>query len=126
MKHCSSGNIIGSALILGLFLGWSAGARAEAPVTQREAAIIGLGAVAYGLPLVISELTRRVQTNVAAPEPNAHAPINQFGNMLKYPTAANKDIVRMNVDTLYSFAFLDLTKEPMILLRSPIPEVATI
>lgn len=82
---------------------------------EDEAAKIGVEAVVYGLPLVIAELTRRVQTNVAAPEPNAHAPMNQFGNMAKYPTAADKDIVRMNVDTLYSFAFLDVTAEPMIL-----------
>ena len=64
---------------------------------------------------MIAELTKRVQTNVAAPEPNAHAPLNQFGNMTKYPTAADKDVVRLNVDTLYSFAFLDLSKEPMVL-----------
>ena len=80
-----------------------------------EAAKLGVEAVAYGLPLMIAEFTRRVQTNVAVPQPNAHAPLNQFGNMAKYPSADNKDIVRMNVDTLYSFAFLDLAKEPMIL-----------
>jgi hypothetical protein len=82
---------------------------------EDEAAKVGVDAVVYGLPLVIAELTKRVQTNVAAPEPNAHAPVNQFGSMVKYPTAADKDIVRMNVDTLYSFAFLDLTAEPIIL-----------
>ena len=80
-----------------------------------EAAKIGVEAVAYGLPLMIAEFTRRISTNVAAPQPDAHAPINQFGNMAKYPSADNKDIVRMNVDTLYSFAFLDLAKEPQIL-----------
>ena len=80
-----------------------------------EAAKLGGEAVAYGLPLMIAELTKRVQTNVAAPEPNAHAPLNQFGSMTKYPTAADKDVVRLNVDTLYSFAFLDLSKEPMVL-----------
>jgi hypothetical protein len=79
------------------------------------AAKIATDAVAYGLPLVVAELTRRVSTNVVAPEPNAHAPMNQFGHMAEYPTAANHTIVRMNVDTLYSFAFLDLTKEPIIL-----------
>jgi hypothetical protein len=76
---------------------------------------VGEEAVAYGLPLMVAELTKRVSTNVAAPEPNAHAPVNQFGHMAKYPTAADKDIVRMNVDTLYSFAFLDLAKEPIVL-----------
>src|SRR5689334_16007300 len=93
-----------------------AAAKAQADATaQRQAAEqakvdeiakVAVDAVAYGLPLVVAELTKRVSTNVAAPEPNAHAPLNQFGNMAAYPTAADKDIVRMNVDTLYSFAFL--------------------
>jgi hypothetical protein len=80
-----------------------------------EVARLGVEAVVYGLPVVIAELTKRIQTNVAAPQPDAHAPVNQFGHMTKYPTAADKDIVRMNVDTLYSFAFLDLAREPIVL-----------
>ena len=94
-----------------------AAAQKQAADQSRAAELtkISEGAVAYGLPLMVAELTRRVSTNVAAPEPNAHAPMNQFGHMAKYPTAADKDIVRLNVDTLYSFAFLDLTKEPLIL-----------
>jgi len=76
---------------------------------------IGVDAVVYGLPIIIAELTKRVQTNVAAPEPNSHAPVNQIGNMAEYPPASNHDVVRLNVDTLYSFAFLDLTAEPIIL-----------
>ena len=102
-----------------------AAARAQADAAAKQAAEertrvdeiakIGVDAVAYGLPLVVAEITKRVSTNVASPQPDAHAPINQFGNMTKYPSADNHDIVRMNVDTLYSFAFLDLTQEPMIL-----------
>lgn len=80
-----------------------------------EIAKIGVDGVVYGLPIVIAELTKRVQTNVAAPQPDARAPLNQFGNMAKYPPASNHDVVRLNVDTLYSFAFLDLTAEPIIL-----------
>jgi hypothetical protein len=72
-------------------------------------------AVVYGLPLVMVDITKQVQTNVEEPNHSGHAPINQFSNFLKYPTAAYKDVVRMNVDTLYSFAWLDLSKEPIIL-----------
>ena len=82
---------------------------------EEESAKIGVEAVVYGLPLLIFDLTKHVYTNTAAPEPNGHAPLNQFGNFAKYPTAANRDVVRLNVDTLYSFAWLDLSKEPLIL-----------
>ncbi len=93
----------------------SAGRAAESQLTEEEAAKLGVEAVVYGFPLVIVDVTKRVQTNVEEPNHNGHAPINQFSNFLKYPTAAYKDVVRMNVDTLYSFAWLDLSKEPMIL-----------
>jgi hypothetical protein len=90
-------------------------AQDKAKLSAEEAHKIGVEAVVYGLPLVIMDLTKRVSTNVPSPQPNAHAPINQFGNMLKYPPASDHTIVRMNVDTLYSMAWLDLSKEPMVL-----------
>jgi hypothetical protein len=43
------------------------------------------------------------------------APINQFVHYRECPDASNKAIVGLNVDTLYSFASLDLAKEPMVL-----------
>jgi hypothetical protein len=84
-------------------------------LTEAEARELGIQAVVYGIPLVLVDVTKQVQTNATAPEHNGHAPINQFSNFLKYPTAAYRDVVRMNVDTLYSFAWLDLLKEPVVL-----------
>jgi len=84
-------------------------------LTEAEAREVGIQAVVYGYPLVLVDVTKQVQTNVTTPEHNGHAPINQFSNFLKYPTAAYRDVVRMNVDTLYSFAWLDLSKEPLVL-----------
>ena len=87
----------------------------KAKLTEEEAAKLGVETVVYGYPLVIADVTKRVQTNVEEPTQVGRAPINQFSNFLKYPTAANKDVVRFNADTLYSFAWLDLSKEPMVL-----------
>ena len=70
--------------------------------------------VIYGLPLVLMDLTMRRTTNVRRPW-GFSAPSNQFAHAPELPTAAFKDVVRANVDTLYSSAFLDLSSEPMIL-----------
>jgi hypothetical protein len=76
-----------------------------------EAAVQG---VIYGLPLVMMDLTMKRATNVKSHRGMA-APINQFGHAPIFPPASFKDVVRANVDTLYSSAFLDLSAEPMVL-----------
>src|ERR1700682_2133477 len=45
---------------------------------EEEATKIGVEAVVYGLPLIMVDLTKRVYTNTDTPEPNGHAPLNQF------------------------------------------------
>jgi hypothetical protein len=87
---------------------------AEAAAREKQALEAGAEAVAYGLPLVIMDLTRAKTTNVAKPEGFA-APVNQFVHVREFPDASFKDVVRANVDTLYSSAFLDLSKEPIVL-----------
>jgi hypothetical protein len=64
---------------------------------------------------VFSPEARRVMTNVSASQANGRAPINQFGNVSAFPTAAAKDVVSPNVDTLYSTAWLDVSREPIVL-----------
>jgi hypothetical protein len=85
-----------------------------AAAAEQAALEAGIEAVAYGLPLVIMDATRRKATNVAAAGPQA-APVNQFAHMTAFPDASFRDVVRANVDTLYSAAWLDLSREPMVL-----------
>ena len=86
----------------------------ETAAKEQEALQAGVEAVVYGLPLVIMDITKKKTTNV--PEPQGFAgPVNQFVNAREFPTAAFKDVVRANVDTLYSSAWLDLSKEPIVL-----------
>src|ERR1700683_5630656 len=54
---------------------------------EAEAAKLGVEAVVYGFPLVIVDVTKRLQTNVEEPNNNGQAPVNQFSNFLKYPNA---------------------------------------
>jgi hypothetical protein len=89
-------------------------ATGEVAAAEQAALEAGIEAVAYGLPLVIMDATRRKATNVAAAGPQA-APVNQFAHMTAFPDASFRDVVRANVDTLYSAAWLDLSSEPMVL-----------
>ena len=43
------------------------------------------------------------------------APINQFAHVRQFTDPSMTDVLSPNVDTLYSFAWLDLSHEPMIL-----------
>ena len=60
------------------------------------------------------EMTRRVLTNVAAPE-GTRAPMGQLIKMRQYPTAAFRDVTAPNADTLYTTAFFDVGEEPWVL-----------
>ena len=81
---------------------------------EKEGLEAGVQAVVYGLPLVIMDITMKKSINVARPV-GTFAPANQFAHLREFPNAAFKDVVRANVDTLYSSAFLDLAKESIVL-----------
>ena len=85
------------------------GALAAGTISEQEAHSIGVQAYLYLYPLVTTDLTRKQLTNVVRPEGIA-APMNSFANVPEYPTADMKVVVRPNFDTLYSSAWLDLTK----------------
>jgi hypothetical protein len=68
----------------------------------------------FGYPLVTMEMTRRVITNVAAPE-GTRAPMGQLIKLRQYPNASFKDVTAPNADTLYTTAFFDVGKEPWVL-----------
>jgi hypothetical protein len=93
----------------------------EGPVNQRqmsadETYAIARDAYLYAYPIVSMDLTMRQATNVPnAVAINMRAPVNQFAHARAYPKADEKDVVRFNFDTLYSLAWLDLAREPIVL-----------
>src|SRR5689334_21353117 len=68
----------------------------------------------YGYPLVTMEMTRRVITNVAAPE-GTRAPMGQLIKLRQYPDASFHAVTAPNADTLYTTAFFDVGNEPWVL-----------
>ncbi len=76
---------------------------------------IGTEAYIYLYPLVLMDVTRRVMTNVeTVGEVAGRGPTNAFAHARTFLPAGFSDVIRPNVDTLYSLAWLDLTREPQI------------
>lgn len=61
---------LGAIIVVGLAF-TAPGSFAQDKVDEKEATDLGIDAYVYGYPLVTMEITRRVMTNVAAPEVNA-------------------------------------------------------
>ena len=83
-------------------------------LSEADALAIGTEAYVYGYPLITMEMTRRVMTNTETPKGN-HAPMGQFYKARTYPDASFRDITAPNADTLYTTAWLDVSKEPYVL-----------
>ena len=109
---------IRASLISGLaFVVFAAPALADEAkgISEKEALRIGTEAYVYGYPLVTMEVTRQRLTHVAAPEGLRGAPTNQLSHVRSFLTAGFTEVVAPNNDTLYSQAWLDLAKEPVVL-----------
>jgi DNA sulfur modification protein DndE len=61
----------------------------------------------FGLPLVLVDVMRRQRVNAGMLE------MNQLDHLEVFPDASFREVVRPNVDTYYSFAYLDLTGGPV-------------
>jgi len=90
----------------------------SAPVADKagleEAVGIATEAYVYGYPLVTMDMTRKQLTNVAVPDA-AHAPMGQLLKLRSYPAVDNHAVTAPNADTLYTMAWLDVSREPWIL-----------
>ncbi len=82
-------------------------------VSDQEIRDIARDAYIYAYPMLVTEMTRRVFTNVDKPE-GTRAPMNQIANVRAFPDPSFTDVVRPNADTLYSVMFFDVSKDPMV------------
>ncbi|HXV22128.1 MAG TPA: DUF1254 domain-containing protein, partial [Desulfuromonadales bacterium] len=108
--------LLGSIILTGVLIcGLQTGnARAAVPLSAQEAYEIALDAYVYFYPLVTMDVTRRQMTNLEEGKKPGYGPMNTFTHTRTYPPADLKVVVRPNFDTLYSIAWLDLTREPVV------------
>jgi hypothetical protein len=83
-------------------------------LTVDQARAIAVDAYLYFYPLISMDITRKQSTNIEPGKEFGKGPMNSFVNVPAYPPANLKVVVRVNFDTLYSIAWLDLAKEPLI------------
>ena len=73
----------------------------------KDKIMLGAEAYVYGYPLVIMDITRAQSAINIGPE-------NQLRRVRQFPDANFKDVVRPNVDTLYTTAFLSMKEGPWV------------
>jgi hypothetical protein len=75
----------------------------------------GIEGYTFLYPLVLMDMTRKQATNVEkVGQISGRGPADTFVHMREFPAAGYRDVVRPNFDTLYSAAWIDLSKEPRI------------
>ena len=112
MKRMSLARLAGASLLV-LVAAHSTG-HAQTAITEQEAHAIGVDAYLYFYPLITMDVSRKQFTNIEPGKEFGKGPMNMFTNVPAYPPADFKGVVRSNFDTLYSIAWLDMTKEPMV------------
>ena len=88
-------------------------------VTPTEASAIAEEAYIYAFPMMESYRTMYVQA-VDRTAPGYGAPFNEFAHKNELLGPEFEDIVRPNNDTMYSFAWLDLRAQPVVIT---VPEI---
>ena len=103
------------SLCLGAAAAPAALAQAAQAITEQEAHAIAVDAYVYFYSIMSMDVSRKQFTNVEPGKEFGKGPMNSFVNVPEYPPADFKGVVRSNFDTLYSIAWVDLTREPVVL-----------
>ena len=76
-------------------------------LVMKDKIMLGAEAYLYGYPLVMMETTRIQSAKYIGPE-------NQLRMVRQFPNAQFKEVVRPNVDTLYTTAFISMKEGPWV------------
>ncbi len=95
---------------------------ATAPLVSSEAAsdyetglALGAKAYVYGVPLLDTARIYETAVSVNVPDGMGHGPVNRFSHVRRLADATERTVNAPNNDTLYSVAWLDIRKQPVVL-----------
>ena len=75
---------------------------------------LGTEAYVYGIPLLDMNRVFLTSTSVNVPNGSGGGAVNQFSHIRRLANPTDKTVVAPNHDTLYSMAWLDLSRQPII------------
>ena len=93
----------------------AAAAASPPALTEAQAQHVGTDAYVYGISLMEYLRQQKQNTSVTVPNKLGDAPVNQLGSDATLATPNNAAFVAPNLDTLYTFGHLNLTKGPLVL-----------
>lgn len=82
-------------------------------ILSRDLQTLSYEAYVYLYSLVTMDVSRQLSTNTPAGSAQGFGPPNQFHHIRQFPDVDFRAVVRPNFDTLYSSAWLDLTRSPV-------------
>lgn len=98
---------VAGIFVISMFLG------ACSKVEEAKTYFYAMDSYVYGYPLVMMGVTKDVLT-ATSKSGQFSAPINQFGRMRTVVPPEFKNVVRISVNSLWTFAFMDLQQEPIV------------
>jgi hypothetical protein len=106
--------LIGVA-VAGALLGLPPSGTAAAGSTDYQRALaLGVQAYVYGYPLLDTNRVFLTATSVDVPNGAGGGPVNRFSNISRLTNPSDRTVVAPNHDTLYSMAWLDLRRGPIV------------
>jgi len=88
------------------------GKQAQTPGVE-QAVSDAIDVYVYGYPLVTMDMTRKMMTNYATVQ-GARGPMGQIIKLRTYPAVDDHAVTAPNADTLYTTAWIDVSKEPWV------------
>ena len=99
----------------------AAAASADSTSDYNTGLTLGTQAYEYGVPLLDTERIFKSSTSVTVCDHvTGHGPVNRFCSIRNLASASQRTVNAPNNDTLYSLAWLDLSKQPQVLHAPPI------